>query len=575
MIQSDILLSTQEVGITSPGNNRSAVSSEQPKTSAQPTPKDNEQSFSKTLDKTIQKDIPKETTQPIEDTSTVENITNSTSLTQAIKEVKNYLADSNIPEELTEIIDDTGVANILFAVISDRPLTNISEELLDQIKTILPTEITDKIANLLETGNDLADTVDSLLYSAANSSVTEGEEQASKSSLFTNTQTTNDSSLVSGADNITQKTSITPNTEILPTVEKEIATLSENPDSTKKLTEVPSTNVIALNNENKAAAINTDQPVVKQGAVFIANEVSNHPVKPVITQEEAAIIPQNTHKTSSELLTNITPDTSIAEPEKGSIASNTQPLNTLDTTNKTSLATHDFTATGEAKTSAHLTENAAKQGNNVVNQTLTEQNQSLIKQALNNDGGNKIVEKTEVQTPILQVISEKAEIVQQKTAEHATSLAQKEAATVPDQIKISIARAISGQQNHISIQLDPAELGKVDVKLEWNKQGNTTVAIVVERQETYDLLNRDHKELAKALNNAGLNVDTGDLEFNLQQQQQDQQHQETPSSKDYAAYNQTMANEYQEEETYYIESLVAKLYDNTLYDSNQGVDIQI
>jgi flagellar hook-length control protein FliK len=86
---------------------------------------------------------------------------------------------------------------------------------------------------------------------------------------------------------------------------------------------------------------------------------------------------------------------------------------------------------------------------------------------------------------------------------------------VMDQISVNITRAVNAGLDRINIQLQPESLGKVDVSLELAKDGKITAVIQAENKETLELLSRDAKELTKALQNAGLQLDEGDIAFNL------------------------------------------------------------
>ncbi len=93
---------------------------------------------------------------------------------------------------------------------------------------------------------------------------------------------------------------------------------------------------------------------------------------------------------------------------------------------------------------------------------------------------------------------------------------QAQATQVPNtaialQISKHIARGISTFQ----IRLDPAEMGRVDVKLELAQDGRVTAHLAVEKSETLDLLQRDAKALEQALKDAGLDADNETLSFSL------------------------------------------------------------
>ena len=83
-----------------------------------------------------------------------------------------------------------------------------------------------------------------------------------------------------------------------------------------------------------------------------------------------------------------------------------------------------------------------------------------------------------------------------------------------DQVAVQIQRAISAQAQRFSIRLEPAELGRIDVRLDFSRDGKLQAAITVERPETFDLLQRDIQSLERSLKESGL--DGKGLELDLQ-----------------------------------------------------------
>lgn len=71
------------------------------------------------------------------------------------------------------------------------------------------------------------------------------------------------------------------------------------------------------------------------------------------------------------------------------------------------------------------------------------------------------------------------------------------------------------QDTRITLQLDPPELGRVEVKMSMNKDNAAKVVLTIEKPETYHLLQRDAHLLERALQDSGLNADGSGLEFSL------------------------------------------------------------
>lgn len=85
----------------------------------------------------------------------------------------------------------------------------------------------------------------------------------------------------------------------------------------------------------------------------------------------------------------------------------------------------------------------------------------------------------------------------------------------------SMAFQISKQFNkgngEFQIKLDPAELGRINIKLTLKQGGNVKVHMVVERNDVFELLQRDARALEKALSDAGLDGNKAEVEFSLDQ----------------------------------------------------------
>ena len=87
-----------------------------------------------------------------------------------------------------------------------------------------------------------------------------------------------------------------------------------------------------------------------------------------------------------------------------------------------------------------------------------------------------------------------------------------------DQVAIRLLHAVADGKRAIQMHLHPAELGSIDVKMQW--QGDKlTAQFTVDRPETLQLLQREVPALERSLGQAGVNVDSGSLSFSLRQQQ--------------------------------------------------------
>ena len=85
-------------------------------------------------------------------------------------------------------------------------------------------------------------------------------------------------------------------------------------------------------------------------------------------------------------------------------------------------------------------------------------------------------------------------------------------------VAVEIASQALAGKHRFEIRLDPPELGRIDVKLDIDSDGNATTRLVVERSDTLDLLKRDSSQLERALQQAGLKTSDNALEFSLRQE---------------------------------------------------------
>jgi len=83
-------------------------------------------------------------------------------------------------------------------------------------------------------------------------------------------------------------------------------------------------------------------------------------------------------------------------------------------------------------------------------------------------------------------------------------------------VAVEIVRRLHAGLDRFHIRLDPPELGRIEVRLDIDRQ-NVAVRLTVDRPETLDLLQRDAKALERALGQAGLSGDRTSLEFALRQ----------------------------------------------------------
>jgi len=113
---------------------------------------------------------------------------------------------------------------------------------------------------------------------------------------------------------------------------------------------------------------------------------------------------------------------------------------------------------------------------------------------------------------------------QQSQQAHANHGARASTSNQPivDQISVKITKALQAGMDRISVQLRPAELGRVEVKMELGNDGRVLAVVTADSKDTMELLKRDSGDLQRALEDAGMQLDSNDLTFNLRGEERDQ-----------------------------------------------------
>ncbi|MFY9288443.1 MAG: flagellar hook-length control protein FliK [Alphaproteobacteria bacterium] len=125
-----------------------------------------------------------------------------------------------------------------------------------------------------------------------------------------------------------------------------------------------------------------------------------------------------------------------------------------------------------------------------------------------------------------------------------------------EQVVLQLHRNVKSGNDQMMLQLNPAELGRVNIKLSIAQDGKVKGTVMADNPATLDMLLKDVRGLERALQDAGLRADPGSLQFSLSgqaQQNKDQGNGKTSSGKgepqmDAALELATVA----ETETYYV-----------------------
>ncbi|MDB5623545.1 MAG: hypothetical protein JWR39_2108 [Devosia sp.] len=85
------------------------------------------------------------------------------------------------------------------------------------------------------------------------------------------------------------------------------------------------------------------------------------------------------------------------------------------------------------------------------------------------------------------------------------------------QLAFELVHQANQGNSRFQIRLDPPELGRIEVDLDFDAAGQVTARLTVEKSETLDLMQRDQRGLERALQQAGLDSGKTNLEFSLRQ----------------------------------------------------------
>ncbi len=140
--------------------------------------------------------------------------------------------------------------------------------------------------------------------------------------------------------------------------------------------------------------------------------------------------------------------------------------------------------------------------------------------------------------------------------------------SVVDQVVLYLNRSAKNGQNQVTVQLQPGDMGKITVRLDFDKEGKVQGTVTAENPKTLDLLQKDSRSLERALQDAGLRADPGSLQFSLQQ--------ENRSSMELAdRYTQSTSNNISSDEAGEPELVEMGAIAETYYLTPTGVNIRV
>jgi flagellar hook-length control protein FliK len=108
----------------------------------------------------------------------------------------------------------------------------------------------------------------------------------------------------------------------------------------------------------------------------------------------------------------------------------------------------------------------------------------------------------------------------QSFTNYLTSASGQQPSPTTQLVNVQLQNNISAGVNTMTLQLEPAELGKMNVRLSFAKDGTVKAHMTVDKPETLALLQKDSAHLQRALQQSGLTTDENSLSFDLRQQGQ-------------------------------------------------------
>jgi flagellar hook-length control protein FliK len=147
-----------------------------------------------------------------------------------------------------------------------------------------------------------------------------------------------------------------------------------------------------------------------------------------------------------------------------------------------------------------------------------------------------------------------------------TATAAPSAAVPLSGLAVEIAASARSGKTSFDVRLDPADLGRIDVRIDVDRNGQVTSHLTVEKPETLAMLQQDAPQLRQSLDDAGLKTGSGGLQFSLRDQSSSNQNSQQSSGN---AQRLVISEDDQ------VPAAVAGRSYGRMLTSNGGVDIRV
>ena len=137
-------------------------------------------------------------------------------------------------------------------------------------------------------------------------------------------------------------------------------------------------------------------------------------------------------------------------------------------------------------------------------------------------------------------------------------------------LAIEFAASIKSGKSSFQIRLDPAELGRIDVRIDVDRTGQVTSHLTVEKAETLAMLRQDAPQLQRALDGTGLKTGDNGLQFSLRDQSSQNSQGQNPGTDSARNLQRLVITEDDQ-----IPAVLAGQTYGRLLGSSSGVDIRV
>lgn len=96
------------------------------------------------------------------------------------------------------------------------------------------------------------------------------------------------------------------------------------------------------------------------------------------------------------------------------------------------------------------------------------------------------------------------------------------ASATTQMVALQIQRNAAARVDTFTMQLEPMNLGRLEIKMKFTRDGAVKAHLIAEKPETLSMLQKDQPQIQRLLQQAGLEVEDNALSFDLRQQSHDQ-----------------------------------------------------